>query len=85
MLRVQAAQCGTCIYRRDSPLDLRKLEAEIADGYGGFRGHRICHHSKDAVCQGFWARHKDLFQLGQVAQRLGMVEMVHDDVLKGDP
>jgi hypothetical protein len=73
MLRVQRRQCDTCIYRPDSPL---------ADPHGGFKGHRICHHSHDAVCAGFWARHKDAFALGQIAQRLGAVQRVDDDVLK---
>lgn len=82
-MRVQKTQCSTCIYRPDSPLDLKKLEADVADGYGGFKGHRICHHSDDACCAGFWARHKNEFQLGQIAQRLGMVEFVEDDTLKG--
>jgi len=78
-MRVQKTQCSTCIYRPDSPLDLAMLEADAADGYGGFKGHRICHHSDDACCAGFWARHKDEFQLGQIAQRLGVVEFVQDD------
>ena len=78
-MRVQKTQCSTCIYRPDSPLDLAKLEADVADGYGGFKGHRVCHHSDDACCAGFWARHKNEFQLGQIAQRLGMVEFVQDD------
>lgn len=82
-MRVQKTQCSTCIYRPDSPLDLAKLEADVADGYGGFTGHRICHHSDDACCAGFWARHKNEFQLGQIAQRLGMVEFVEDDTFKG--
>jgi hypothetical protein len=82
-MRVQKTQCSTCIYRPDSPLDLAKLEADVADGYGGFKGHRVCHHSDDACCAGFWARHKNEFQLGQIAQRLGMVEFVEDDTLKG--
>lgn len=81
-LKVQRKQCETCIYRPDSPLDLQKLESEIADEHSGFNGHRVCHHSKDAVCQGFWARHKDKFQLGQIAQRLGMVKFVDVDTIK---
>ena len=83
-LKVQAKQCETCIYRADSPLDLKELEAQIADPYveGGFTGHRICHHSEDAVCRGFWNRHKDAFQLGQIAQRLGAVDFVDVDTLK---
>ena len=82
-MRVQKTQCSTCIYRPDSPLDLAKLEADVADGYGGFKGHRICHHSDDACCAGFWARHKNEFQLGQIAQRLGVVKFVQDDTLEG--
>jgi hypothetical protein len=75
---VQRKSCATCIYRKDSPLDLKALEAAVADKYGGFSGHRICHHSSDACCRGFWNRHKDEFQMGQVAQRLGMVTFVDD-------
>ena len=76
--RVQAKACATCIYRKDSPLDLRKLEADIADRkmVGFFSGYRICHHSRDVCCRGFWNRHKDHFTLGQLAQRLGFVRFV---------
>lgn len=77
--KVQAKPCPTCIYRKDSPLDLRKLEGDVADPYGGFVGHRICHHSNDVCCRGFWNRHKNKFALGQVAQRLGLVRFVKID------
>jgi len=82
MLRVQSTQCATCIYRRDSPLDLKRLEAQIADPKmkGFFVGFRICHHSHDACCRGFWNRHRDHFTAGQLAQRLGCVEFVRDEV-----
>lgn len=82
-LRVQRKQCETCIYRPDSPLNLQRLEADCADPVmdGFFKGHRVCHHSADAVCAGFWARHKDAFTLGQLAQRLNMVTFVDEDVL----
>jgi len=75
--------CATCIYRPGSPLDLAALEAAVADPHmpGYFSRHRICHHSDDACCAGFWARHKDAFTLGQLAQRLGRVEFVDDDTL----
>jgi hypothetical protein len=79
--KVQAKACATCIYRKDSPLDIRKLENDVRDKYGGFKGHRVCHHSKDACCRGFWNRHKWKFAAGQIAQRLGLVEFVKDDVL----
>ena len=81
--RVQKHPCATCIYRPDSPLDLAHLEAAIADPSmpGHFTGYRICHHSDDACCAGFWARHRDDFALGQVAQRLGLVAYVEVDML----
>lgn len=83
MLRVQRRQCETCIYRDDSALNIKQLEAQIADPrmQGHFKGHRICHHSDDAVCAGFWARHKNDFDAGQLAQRLGLVQLVDDDTI----
>lgn len=79
MFKVQKKACSTCIYRKDSLLDIKVLEAQVADKYGGFKGHRICHHSKDVCCRGFWNKNKDRFQAGQVAQRLGMVQFVSVD------
>jgi hypothetical protein len=79
--RVQRRQCPTCIYRKDSRLDLAKLENDVRDAYGGFKGHRVCHHSKDVCCRGFWNRHKWAFAAGQIAQRLNMVEFVEVDTL----
>lgn len=76
--RVQAKACSTCIYRKDSPLELKKLEGQVADKHGGFKTFRICHQSDTACCRGFWNRHKDKFQLGQLAQRLRMVQYVND-------
>lgn len=85
MFRVQQKMCRTCIYRPDSQLDLEELEAQVADQYGGFSGHRLCHHADDAdavCCRGFWDRHKDKFALGQIAQRLNAVEFVDVDTLE---
>lgn len=84
MFKVQAQQCASCIYRPDSPLDLQQLETAIADPHleGRFRGHRICHHSKDVCCRGFWDAHKDhMTGLGQIAQRLNMVQFVDVDTM----
>jgi hypothetical protein len=63
---------------------LAELLDEIRDPAmdGHFRGHRICHHSRNAVCAGFWARYRDHFDLGQLAQRLNLVTLVNDDTLK---
>lgn len=77
-LWVQQKSCSTCIYRKDSVLDLAKLEREVADGRGGFNSYRICHQGKQACCRGFWNRHRDKFMLGQLAQRLGLVKFVTD-------
>jgi hypothetical protein len=81
MFKVQKKRCSTCIYRKDSSLDLKLLEDQVRDKYVGFKGHRICHHSKDVCCRGFWDHHKDEFPLGQIAQRLNMVEFVDEDIL----
>lgn len=83
MFRVQRRMCATCIYHKGSPLDIRKLERDVADKHmaGYFCGHRICHHSKALCCRGFWDRHKDAFTAGQIAQRLGVVEFVDEDTL----
>jgi hypothetical protein len=76
-LKVQRRACATCIYGNNwHGTSIEELEAQIADGYGGFKGSRICHHSDDVTCRGFWNRHKDDFQAGQIAQRLGCVEFV---------
>jgi hypothetical protein len=82
VFKVQHKLCPTCIYRPDSTLDLVKLENDVRDPHIGFRGHRICHHSKNACCRGFWNAHKDEFPAGQLAQRLGLVEFVTEDILK---
>ena len=83
MLKVQKRMCATCIYRPDSALDLAKLEADVADDHmdGFFKGYRICHHSEDVCCRGFWDAHKDQFTAGQLAQRLNLVEFVEVDTL----
>lgn len=84
LFKVQKKMCATCIYRDDSPFDIQNLEKQVADNYGGFNGHRICHHSKDVCCAGFWKRHKDEFAGGQIAQRLGAVDFVTVDDINGD-
>jgi hypothetical protein len=78
MFEVKKKACETCIYRKDSPLDLQKLEADVADPNmeGFFRGWRVCHHSENSCCRGFWNKHKDDFALGQVSQRLKLVKFV---------
>ena len=76
---VMAKACETCIYRTDSPLDLERLESQIRDNFGGFKSYRVCHHHDSACCRGFWVRHKDKFQLGQLAQRLDAVVLVEEE------
>jgi len=84
MFKVQKQMCSSCIYRPESPLDLEALEDQVRDKYVGFKGHRQCHHTKGknaACCRGFWNAHKDEFQMGQISQRLDMVEEVEIDDL----
>lgn len=79
MFEVQAKPCASCIYRKDCGLDIKELEAQIADKFGGFKGFRECHHAprgSQICCRGFWNRHKDKFQAGQIAQRLNLVRFV---------
>ena len=87
MFQVQRRRCASCIYRRDSLLDIEKLEDECRDEHMGFKGHRACHHDRSArtCCRGFWDRHKDEFQAGQLAQRLDVVEFVTVDDFRGQP
>jgi hypothetical protein len=80
LIEVQARPCATCIYRKGSGADLVKLENDVRDKYVGFKGFRVCHHSKTACCRGFWNRHRNAFTLGQIAQRLGLVVYVKHDV-----
>ena len=84
MFKVQSKACSTCIYRKDSPLDVRELERQIQDTNGDFVSHRICHHSDDACCRGFWNRYRNEFNMGRIAQRLGAVEFVDVDTLADD-
>lgn len=81
--KVQKKSCATCIYKPDCPLNVESLEEQIADGHGGYTTYRQCHHTNKnaACCRGFWNKHKDNFQLGQLAQRLDMVEFVNIDEL----
>lgn len=81
MFEIQKRMCATCIYRSDSLLDLATLEAEIADPHvrGHFKSFRVCHHSDTACCRGFWDRHRDDFDLGQIVQRLRLVREVDHD------
>jgi hypothetical protein len=82
MMKVQAKQCDTCIFRNPGEF-LDRLLKQIADPRmaGFFEGYRECHHAKrgsGVCCRGFWNAHKDDFQAGQLAQRLGLVEFVDD-------
>jgi len=84
-LAVQRKTCATCIFTdpvwRTGFLKAKLDEIRDPNMPGFFTGWRQCHHSKRAVCAGFWARYKDHFTMGQLAQRLDMVEFVEDDEL----
>jgi hypothetical protein len=79
MFKVMAEPCETCIYKKGLGWNLEDLEAQVKDKYIGFKTFRECHHAKQGsgvCCRGFWNAHKDEFQAGQLAQRLGFVEFV---------
>ena len=80
--KVMSRRCATCIYRKDLQWDLKKFEDQVRDEHMGYKSYRACHQqkrNKSACCRGFWDHHKDEFQLGQLAQRLNMVEYVEPD------
>ncbi len=82
MFEVMARRCATCIYRKDSSLNLAALEDQVRDNTWGFRGYRICHHAPSgskACCRGFWDHHSWEFTAGQIAQRLGFVKFVKEE------
>lgn len=78
MFKVQNKSCSTCIFNKNSPLNLAKLVKEALEN----DGFRICHHSKDVCCRGFWNKFKNDFNLGRISQRLNSVEFVNIDIYK---
>lgn len=88
-LKVRRKRCDTCIYgpRSASRASIEELEAEAADlrMQGHFKSFRACHHFEkgDVVCNGFWERHHDHFDAGQIAQRLNAVEYVDEPPKRG--
>jgi len=84
MFQIQKKSCVTCIYKKNSQLNIKTLEDEIKDKRGFFKGYRACHHvnSTKVCCRGFWNKHKNNFQAGQIAQRLKLLEFVDIDNLK---
>lgn len=81
--KVRRRPCSTCIYGRNTPVrqSVEALEKEVTDRYGSIEGYRVCHHTDDACCKGFWDRHKKDFALGRLALGYGLVEYVDDDIL----
>ena len=75
--QVRRERCASCIYNKSTPLDLAKLERQALDQ----DTYRICHHTKDAVCRGFWNRHKNHFNLGRIMQRIGGVRFTDEDAM----
>lgn len=75
--KVRRTQCETCIYRKDSPLDLAKLENQVKDEHGCFTSFRACHHhgtgEETVCCRGFWNRHRDAVTVTRLAEVLGLV------------
>ena len=62
-------------------MDSKAVESKVRDRHGFFTGWRVCHHDPAGVCcRGFWNRHGDDFQAGQVAQRLGLVRFVGEEL-----
>jgi len=76
MFEVQKHPCKTCVYRKDTRLDINGLEDKVKDDNGDVQTFRVCHHSNKACCKGFWDRNKNKFNMGRLAQRLNAVTYV---------
>ena len=80
MFKVRSKPCDTCIYRQENYDRLNTLEEKVKDPHfeGHFVTYRTCHHhnAEGICCRGFWNRHKDHFDIGQLAQRCDAVEYV---------
>ena len=79
---VNTKMCESCIYKPTSPLSLKKLENDIKNKYGFFDGFRVCHNTKNSCCRGFWNKHKNNFQAGQIAARLKLIKYRRGDHLE---
>ena len=79
---VQHAQCETCIYRADTAYNTKKLEDRVRDPRDPrhFTTSRACHafRGRTVVCRGFWDRHAEDFDLGQIAVRLDAVYTIDE-------
>lgn len=80
-LRVQDQPCATCIYGPASGADLARLDAAIADPdrtgrYTRYQPCVLAPRREPVCCRGFWDRHKDDFDGGELAQHLGIVRFV---------
>lgn len=83
-VHVMAKQCKTCVFRPGNRMDLEpgRLEQMIRDATAAescIPCHKTTydHHPQEAVCRGFFLRHKT--QPLQVAERLGLIEEVDVD------
>ena len=79
---VQKTQCETCIYRPETVYDTDELENLIRDPRDPthFSTPRACHAvtGRTVVCRGFWDRHAEDFDLGQLAVRLDAVYTIDE-------
>jgi hypothetical protein len=77
-IHVRSKMCDTCIFRPGNLMSLREGRVEQMIEDSGDDGCIPCHDmldcKKQAVCRGFWKKHKN--QILQIAERLGFVEFV---------
>lgn len=79
--KIQTKQCDQCLFSRRRIVTAARFKNIIRDCTQlGNEKHFVCHKASlkgDSVCcRGFWDKYKNNFQLGQVAQRLNLVEEV---------
>lgn len=89
-VRVLKEQCATCIFKPGNLMSLNKGRVKgMVDSCKANSGHIPCHETMtyedegdlqttydSPICRGFYDRYPDVSQMAQIAERLGMFEVV---------
>lgn len=80
-MRVQKTKCNQCLFTKNRVVS-EEVAAKIIktalkkDTYFNCHKTQVKGLKSNVCCKGFWDAHKNNFNLGRVAQRLGIVEKV---------
>jgi hypothetical protein len=79
MLKVQKKRCNECLFGDNFVVSCEERRDEVIRDALAKDSYFVCHKSsisnkkkdEDVCCRGYWDAHKDDFNLGRIAQRLG--------------